>query len=329
MLFTKSTFFFDTDYEKEDSWTFFGVNYQSFGSPMTGRNYSSSNYRFGFNGKENDNEVKGQGNQQDYGMRIYDPRLGRFLSVDPITKSYPELTPYQFASNRPIDGIDMDGLEYITVNILLQDGGAMVQNVTDHTATMSDAQIQENHGMSAEKFYSKHSKSFLKEKGQGILYNYYTMDKKGALSKVGDYFENKESIKSYGIYAGGGCLTYCGGNDEKNPFVKLDGESDYNFTQTPLDEFDGIAQKHDITQSKIPDFKGHWDDPRTLESDNDFVKETEAYIKRASGKGYKDEYTGRAPSKEALKNAKQALIYFKVFEVPRKENLNKKENESK
>ena len=35
----------------------------------------------------------------------------RFLSVDPLTKSYPELTPYQFASNRPIAAIDLDGLE--------------------------------------------------------------------------------------------------------------------------------------------------------------------------------------------------------------------------
>jgi len=68
-------------------------------------------YRYGFNGKENDNEVKGTGNQQDYGMRIYDPRLGRFLSTDPITKEYPELTPYQFASNTPIAATDMDGLE--------------------------------------------------------------------------------------------------------------------------------------------------------------------------------------------------------------------------
>jgi RHS repeat-associated protein len=78
---------------------------------MPGRTFSSGNYRFGFNGKENDNEVKGQGAQQDYGFRIYDPRLGRFLSVDPITKLYPELTPYQFASNSPIRYIDIDGLE--------------------------------------------------------------------------------------------------------------------------------------------------------------------------------------------------------------------------
>lgn len=34
------------------------------------------------------------------------------MSVDPLTKSYPELTPYQFASNRPIDGVDLDGAEW-------------------------------------------------------------------------------------------------------------------------------------------------------------------------------------------------------------------------
>ncbi|HVG16539.1 MAG TPA: RHS repeat-associated core domain-containing protein [Chitinophagaceae bacterium] len=68
-------------------------------------------YRYGFNGKENDNEVKGEGSQQDYGMRIHDPRLGRFLSVDPLQEDYPELTPYQFASNTPVWAIDIDGLE--------------------------------------------------------------------------------------------------------------------------------------------------------------------------------------------------------------------------
>lgn len=44
-------------------------------------------------------------------MRIYDPRLGRFLSVDPLTKSYPWYTPYSFAGNNPIAFIDLDGAE--------------------------------------------------------------------------------------------------------------------------------------------------------------------------------------------------------------------------
>lgn len=46
-------------------------------------------------------------------QKLLDNSTGsRFLSVDPLTYGYPELTPYQFASNRPIDGIDRDGLEF-------------------------------------------------------------------------------------------------------------------------------------------------------------------------------------------------------------------------
>jgi RHS repeat-associated protein len=78
---------------------------------MVGRAWSEgSEYRQGYNGKENDKDF-GEG-VQDYGMRISDTQTARFFSVDPITAQYPELTPYQFASNRPIDGIDLDGLEY-------------------------------------------------------------------------------------------------------------------------------------------------------------------------------------------------------------------------
>ncbi len=86
-------------------------DYYPFGMLQPGRSWNAGGYRYWFNGKENDGEVKGEGNQQDYGMRVYDPRVGRFLSVDPITAQYPELTPYQFASNLPITSLDLDGLE--------------------------------------------------------------------------------------------------------------------------------------------------------------------------------------------------------------------------
>jgi RHS repeat-associated protein len=66
-------------------------------------------YRFGFNGKENDDET----GWQDYGMRMYNPNLARFFRVDPITSKYPELTPYQFASNCPVLGVDLDGKEFL------------------------------------------------------------------------------------------------------------------------------------------------------------------------------------------------------------------------
>ncbi|QEC44784.1 hypothetical protein FSB84_25025 [Pseudobacter ginsenosidimutans] len=88
------------------------TDYYAFGMQMPGRKWSLGNYRFGFNGKENDNEVKeGDGLQQDYGMRVYDARLGKFLSVDPLIKDFPWYTPYQFAGNKPIIAVDLDGEE--------------------------------------------------------------------------------------------------------------------------------------------------------------------------------------------------------------------------
>jgi RHS repeat-associated protein len=79
------------------------------------RNLSPVNYRFGFNGKEKDSEPYGEGNEYDYGFRMYDPRIARFQSVDPLKDKYPFYTPYQFAGNTPIQAIDLDGLEPVTV----------------------------------------------------------------------------------------------------------------------------------------------------------------------------------------------------------------------
>lgn len=80
---------------------------------MPGRKYSiaNTNYRYGFNGKELERETSGT-STYDYGFRIYSPGLGRFLSVDPLTEKFPELSSYQFASNSPIAGVDLDGLEF-------------------------------------------------------------------------------------------------------------------------------------------------------------------------------------------------------------------------
>ncbi|MNU99836.1 hypothetical protein D3C71_899840 [compost metagenome] len=65
-----------------------------------------------FNGMEIDKEVReGDGNSYDFGDRIYDPRIGRWLSIDGLTKKFPWWTPYQFSGNTPIWGKDLEGLE--------------------------------------------------------------------------------------------------------------------------------------------------------------------------------------------------------------------------
>jgi RHS repeat-associated protein len=90
-------------------------DYYPFGMEMPGRTFvlaAGQGSRYGFNGKEKDPSEFGSLTHYDYGFRIYNPALGRFLSVDPMTKFYPAWSPYPFAMNRPIDGVDKDGLEW-------------------------------------------------------------------------------------------------------------------------------------------------------------------------------------------------------------------------
>jgi RHS repeat-associated protein len=72
---------------------------------------STFNYRFGFQGQEGDDEVSGKGNSYAFKYRIHDPRLGRFLSTDPIESEYPWNSPYAFAENRLGLGVELEGLE--------------------------------------------------------------------------------------------------------------------------------------------------------------------------------------------------------------------------
>ncbi|WP_302621443.1 RHS repeat-associated core domain-containing protein, partial [Aquimarina megaterium] len=74
------------------------------------RHKDSKSYRYGFNGKEKDDEIKGEGNSIDFGSRtVYDSRLGRFTSLDPKARDYAGISPYAYAANNPILLIDKDG----------------------------------------------------------------------------------------------------------------------------------------------------------------------------------------------------------------------------
>ena len=61
----------------------------------------------------NDKEIVNEADLDwyEYGFRNYDPQIGRFVQLDPMTDDFPDLTPYQYASGDPIANIDLDGLE--------------------------------------------------------------------------------------------------------------------------------------------------------------------------------------------------------------------------
>jgi hypothetical protein len=58
-----------------------------------------------------DNEIKGEGNSLNYTLRMHDPRVGRFLSLDPLADNFPWNSPYAFSENRVIDAVELEGGE--------------------------------------------------------------------------------------------------------------------------------------------------------------------------------------------------------------------------
>ena len=89
-------------------------DYYPFGMQMPGRNGNDvGSYRYGFQGQEKDDELKGEGNSLNYTFRMHDPRIGRFFAVDPLTSQYPHYSPYSFSGNVVIHNIELEGLENI------------------------------------------------------------------------------------------------------------------------------------------------------------------------------------------------------------------------
>ncbi|MGV3631749.1 MAG: RHS repeat-associated core domain-containing protein [Bacteroidota bacterium] len=85
-------------------------DYYPFGMVMPGRNENPTGYRYAYNGMETDPEVKGEGNSYTTEFRHYDPRLGRWLSLDPLMGEFPWMSPYVGFDNNPVIYTDPYGL---------------------------------------------------------------------------------------------------------------------------------------------------------------------------------------------------------------------------
>jgi RHS repeat-associated protein len=87
-------------------------DYYPFGNIIDGLYYQSTNYDtsdYKYNGKLLDNDFTED--LYDYGARYYDPQIGRWLEIDPLTDKYLSLSPYNYALNNPIGLIDMFGMD--------------------------------------------------------------------------------------------------------------------------------------------------------------------------------------------------------------------------
>ncbi len=262
-------------------------DYYPFSMLVPGRNYSTNSYRYGFQGQEKDDEVKGAGNSVNYKFRIHDPRVGRFFAVDPLFKDYPWNSPYAFSENRVIDGVELEGAEYYTIHIKQhKDGTRSKMNVVDHTDTKS--------GNGPE--------------GTGVKYVIHKNDTpKSKRSKIGQ----TEVIWRNNLYG-----VYQGAENPKKYWEKPDEDGKYkdDYSLDPIDETDATARKHDLDfDSAEIDGAGGTFDKKSTPANKKYITSAEKILEKYKN-NEKDKVTKEKVSLKTALNAKGGILLFKYAE---------------
>jgi len=145
------------------------LDYHSFGMLMPDRNSSTSEYRYGFQGQEKDDEIKGEGNSINYKYRMHDPRIGRFLSIDPLASDFAWNSPYSFSLNRVIDGIELEGLEFIYHTESMID---ILYNGTVEIRLSNFSKAYQKQWIMRDSYYKKHNLVYTDPNGKEFIGGY-------------------------------------------------------------------------------------------------------------------------------------------------------------
>jgi RHS repeat-associated protein len=81
------------------------TDYYPFGEQLPSRTNGNDLYRYAFQGQELDKET----GMEAFPARLYDGRIGRWLTFDPLAEKFPSWSPYNFCMNNPMNMIDPDG----------------------------------------------------------------------------------------------------------------------------------------------------------------------------------------------------------------------------
>ncbi|UKB86420.1 hypothetical protein LF887_17220 [Chryseobacterium sp. MEBOG06] len=80
---------------------------------MVPANSISQNYRYSTQGQEKQEDTK----WSSFKWRNYDPTIGRFFNIDPVSEKYAYQSHYNFSENRVVDGRELEGLEWVSTKI--------------------------------------------------------------------------------------------------------------------------------------------------------------------------------------------------------------------
>jgi RHS repeat-associated protein len=245
---------------------------------------TASKYRYGFQGQEKDDEIKGgEGNSLNYTFRMHDPRVGRFFVADPLFRDYAYNSPYAFSQNRVIDGVELEGLEYATIIYKYYYGSTKpVFELSWH----NDSQ-HNTHG----------------SLGQGVAFKTVSYDKYGkSTTSATTMFKRDaglEGMLDHGFYYGPTQL----------PTVYLVN----NYLLKPIDGTDNAARRHDMGYDAVnAGAENASKSLATIEADKALIS---ACIKISNlGKDGIDPFNGQKIGKVQFQAANAAATYF-GFEV--------------
>lgn len=160
---------------------------------LPNRNGSSVDYRYGFNGMEKDDELKGIGNSYDFGARMYDPRVGRWFAIDRYDEYFPQISPYAYSLNSPLMFTDKNGdfpwLPFVK--------GAMIAAFSEITFQMIDYMILQGDFNFNAALKNLDMTDIFIEAGKGGLLGYAPFSKYTA-TKISRLFKGK--YRAYTFY---------------------------------------------------------------------------------------------------------------------------------
>ena len=156
----------------------------------------SSGYSYGFNGMEKDDDVKGSGNSYTTEFRQYDPRVGRWLSLDPLEKKYPGISPYTAMGNNPIFFVDPNGDSLNVSNLYQKDSQGNLVNYEEVLAFEAFASTPEG-----EAYIRSVAEQGFELKGEILTGLNIKADQEGDLSKQGIDVEYKTAPITSGMGA--------------------------------------------------------------------------------------------------------------------------------
>jgi RHS repeat-associated protein len=152
-------------------------------------------YRYGFNSMEKDNEINVNGGSYDFGARIYDSRLGRWLSLDPLMEDYPDLSPYNFCANNPILLIDIDG------RLIVNPYDELIESISGTILYFEDAKNEisskYNNATSRDDFKSYGKKNNLNWKSDWKQFKNNDEQLKNAKNKLASFNIEKQRVDKF------------------------------------------------------------------------------------------------------------------------------------